>query len=96
MSGSDTTSDLLPFPQTAQARLRLALHRLDEALRDQRDAMADFRSAMGDLRTALGGLEQGTLGYRDSLDGLDRGLSVARDAARTLEATAERALTRTS
>ena len=40
-------AEIVAFPQRPQDRLRIALHKLDEALRAQARATADFRSAMG-------------------------------------------------
>ncbi|MFN7306570.1 MAG: hypothetical protein ACK5TQ_08305, partial [Acetobacteraceae bacterium] len=61
-------ADVFAFPQRPQDRLRIALHKLDDALRTQARATADFRAAIGELKTKVGGMQAGMHAYRDALD----------------------------
>jgi hypothetical protein len=82
------TTRLIPFPQTPEQRLRVAVRRLESALEEQATAMAGFRSAIGQLGSVVRGLEQRTLDYRRNLDGLAGEVAGASLAARRLEDTA--------
>jgi len=83
-------AEIVAFPQRPQDRLRIALHKLDEALRAQSRATADFRNAMGELKTKVGGMQDGVLAYRDALDRTATEIDRAVKKAKELQETARR------
>ena len=83
-------AEIVAFPQRPQDRLRIALHKLDEALRAQARATSDFRSAMGELKTKVGGMQDGILAYRDALDRTATQIDRAVKKAKELQDTARR------
>ena len=83
-------AEIVAFPQRPQDRLRIALHKLDEALRAQARATSDFRSAMGELKTKVGGMQDGMLAYRDALDRTATQIDHAVKKAKELQETARR------
>ena len=83
-------AEIVAFPQRPQDRLRIALHKLDEALRAQARATSDFRSAMGELKTKVGGMQSGVLAYRDALDRTAAEIDRAVKKAKELQETARR------
>jgi chromosome segregation ATPase len=83
-------AEVLGFPQRPQDRLRIALHKLDEALRAQARATADFRAAMGELKTKMGDVQTGMLTYRDALDRTASDIDHAVQKAKELRETAQR------
>ena len=83
-------AEIVAFPQRPQDRLRIALHKLDEALRAQARATADFRNAMGELKTKVGGMQTGMLAYRDALDRTATEIDRAVKKAKELQETARR------
>jgi hypothetical protein len=96
MSASTTTlpeeakaAEVFAFPQRPQDRLRIALHKLDEALRAQARATADFRAAMGELKVKVGGMQVGMTAYRDALhrtaNEIDRAMSKAKELRETAQ-----------
>ncbi|MCA3275856.1 MAG: hypothetical protein ING09_04820 [Roseomonas sp.] len=83
-------AEIVAFPQRPQDRLRIALHKLDEALRAQARATSDFRSAMGELKTKVGGMQDGMVAYRDALDRTATQIDRAVKKAKELQDTARR------
>ncbi|MFN7902933.1 MAG: hypothetical protein ACK5NZ_00840, partial [bacterium] len=69
---------------------RIALHKLDEALRAQARATSDFRYAMGELKTKVSGMQDGMLAYRDALDRTATQIDRAVKKAKELQDTARR------
>jgi septal ring factor EnvC (AmiA/AmiB activator) len=87
---SETPQGVALFPQRPEDRLRLALHRLNEAIAEQSDATAGLRAAIGDLSTTMARLGQSVAGYRGALDSTAAEIERALAASRTLQATADR------
>lgn len=83
-------AELLAFPQRPEDRLRIALHKLDEALRAQARATSDFRTAMGELKSKVGGMHTGMMAYRDALDRTATEIDRAVKKAKELQETARR------
>lgn len=83
-------AEIVAFPQRPQDRLRIALHKLDEALRAQARATADFRAAMGELKVKVGGMQTGVTAYRDALDRTAAEIDRAVKKAKELQETARR------
>ena len=83
-------AEIFAFPQRPQDRLRVALHKLDEALRAQARATSDFRSAMGELKSKVGGMQDGMANYRDALDRTATEIDRAVKKAKELQETARR------
>ena len=83
-------AEVFTFPQRPQDRLRIALHKLDEALRAQARATADFRSAMGELKEKVGTMQTGMHAYRDALDRTAVEIDRAVKKAKELQETAQR------
>ena len=83
-------AEIVAFPQRPQDRLRIALHKLDEALRAQARATSDFRSAMGELKSKVGGMQDGMMAYRDALDRTATEIDRAVKKAKELQETARR------
>ncbi|HZF76360.1 MAG TPA: hypothetical protein VE033_11075 [Acetobacteraceae bacterium] len=83
------TAPLVAFPQSPEARLRLALRRLDEALAEQAEAVALFRREIGGLGEAVAGLHHSALALRDTLDEAAGETAQAHQASLRLLATAE-------
>ena len=83
-------AEVVAFPQRPQDRLRVALVKLDEALRAQARATADFRAAMGDLKSKVGGMQAGVESYRDALDRTASEIDRAVKKAQELQETARR------
>ena len=83
-------AEVFAFPQRPQDRLRIALHKLDEALRAQARATADFRNAMGQLKSKVGGMQDGMMAYRDALDRTATDIDRAVKKAKELQETARR------
>ena len=81
---------LLPFPDTAERRLRRALGALDAALAEQRGAMAAFRVQIGALRAAVAQLDGSTQALRGTLADAAEDAARAQAASRDLLATAAR------
>lgn len=79
----------LPFPQSPEDRLRLALRRLEAALAEQAAAVAGFRAGLASLREATGGLSIQVSRYHEALGETAEKLRHAHGAARALERTAE-------
>lgn len=84
------SASVAAFPLRAEDRLRLALRRLDRAIGEQAAAAAGLRAAIGDLSHSMARLETTVAGYRAALDGTAADAERARDAARRLQATADR------
>jgi multidrug resistance efflux pump len=61
-----TGAAVIPLPNQAEARLRVALRQLDAALAEQREAVASFRREMAALGGAVAGLQDSAslLGHR--------------------------------
>lgn len=76
------------FPERPENRLRLALHRLDEALAEQSVAVAALRAGLRELDGAVTGLDRGLGEYSAALADAARETVKAEDAARSLERTA--------
>jgi chromosome segregation ATPase len=83
-------AEVFTFPQRPQDRLRIALHKLDEALRAQARATADFRAAMGELKSKVGGMQTGMQSYREALDRTASEIDRAVNKAKELQETARR------
>ena len=83
-------AEVVAFPQKPQDRLRIALLKLDDALRAQAHATADFRAAMGDLKSKVGGMQSGMQSYRDALDRTASEIDRAVKKAKELQETAQR------
>ena len=83
-------AEIVAFPQRPQDRLRIALHKLDEALRAQARATSDFRNAMGELKSKVGGMQTGMVAYRDALDRTATEIDRAVKKAKELQETARR------
>jgi chromosome segregation ATPase len=83
-------AEVVAFPQKPQDRLRIALLKLDDALRAQARATADFRAAMGDLKSKVGGMQSGMQSYRDALDRTASEIDRAVKKAKELQETAQR------
>jgi chromosome segregation ATPase len=83
-------AEVVAFPQKPQDRLRIALLKLDDALRAQARATADFRAAMGDLKSRVGGMQAGVQSYRDALDRTASEIDRAVKKAKELQETAQR------
>jgi hypothetical protein len=83
-------AEVVAFPQKPQDRLRIALLKLDDALRAQARATADFRAAMGDLKSRVGGMQAGMQSYRDALDRTASEIDRAVKKAKELQETAQR------
>jgi chromosome segregation ATPase len=83
-------AEVVAFPQRPQDRLRIALLKLDDALRAQARATADFRAAMGDLKSKVGGMQSGMQSYRDALDRTASEIDRAVKKAKELQETAQR------
>lgn len=88
------TAAILDFPHQPEDRLRLAMRRLEAALEEQAVALAGFRAALGDLSGAVRGLEGGLAEYQAGLREAGAQVAVAHQAAKALEATADKALAR--
>ena len=83
-------AEVVAFPQRPQDRLRIALLKLDDALRAQARATADFRAAMGDLKSKVGGMQTGMQSYRDALDRTASEIDRAVKKAKEFQETARR------
>jgi chromosome segregation ATPase len=83
-------AEVVAFPQKPQDRLRIALLKLDDALRAQARATADFRAAMGDLKSKVGGMQVGMQSYREALDRTASEIDRAVKKAKELQETAQR------
>lgn len=83
-------AEVVAFPQKPQDRLRIALLKLDDALRAQARATADFRAAMGDLKSKVGGMQSGMQSYREALDRTASEIDRAVKKAKELQETAQR------
>ena len=83
-------AEVVAFPQKPQDRLRIALLKLDDALRAQARATADFRAAMGDLKSKVGGMQSGMQSYRDALDRTASEIDRAVKKAKELQEPAQR------
>ena len=81
---------VLPFPNTPDRRLRLALRGLEAALEDQRTAVAGFRRDLGALSEAIAHLGASAAGYRDNLGGAAAEAARASRASRELFESAEK------
>jgi septal ring factor EnvC (AmiA/AmiB activator) len=79
---------LLAFPDTAERRLRRALHALDTALDEQRAAVAGFRGQLAELRDAVGGLGASAGELRSQIDEAAAEVAAASRAAQDLHAAA--------
>lgn len=76
---------VLAFPQRPDDRLRLALHRLEEALAEQGQAVSAWRRSLAELAEATGRL-QGSMGtYRGEVDAVAEAVRHADAEARRLE-----------
>ncbi|WP_439594816.1 hypothetical protein [Falsiroseomonas sp.] len=82
-------ADILPFPNTGERRLRVALRNLDAALAEQRQAIAAFRAELAALNSAVADLGQSTQLLQDRLHDAAEDTALAREAALRLQATAE-------
>ena len=83
-------AEVVAFPQRPQDRLRIALLKLDDALRAQARATADFRAAMGDLKSKVGGMQTGMQSYREALDRTASEIDRAVKKAKEFQETARR------
>lgn len=91
LPSTDATA-VAAFPQRAEDRLRLAMRRLDEALKDQSDAARSLREAVGDLSATMARLGTSTAGYSVALDTTAAEVERTLESTRKLEATAARML----
>jgi septal ring factor EnvC (AmiA/AmiB activator) len=85
---SDDSLSVIAFPQTPEARLRVALRQLDAALAEQRDAVAAFRRELSALGTAVGDLGESASAYAHQLSATAEDTLRARAAAQQLMAAA--------
>ena len=85
---------LIAFPRRPEDRLRLALHRLDEALAAQREAVAGWRAEIGALAGATAGLGANLGGFRGDLSRVAETVGAARAQALRLNRRAEAMLAR--
>jgi len=86
---SQPSATLHSFPQNGDARLRLALRSLDEALNAQARAMAEFRASLAALRETMEVLSDGFAGFQGALATTVGQVEEAQEAARRLAETAE-------
>ncbi len=89
---SDTqapAASLLTFPNRAEDRLRLALHRLDAALAAQREAVAAWRAELGRLGTAVRGLDGSVTELQRGFDSTAEALRRADQETQQLDRTAD-------
>jgi chromosome segregation ATPase len=89
MASPSIQAAILDFPQSPEARLRVALRQLDAALAEQREAIAAFRAQITSLGDAVSGLEGSAATLRESLSEAAAETERAQQAAGTLMATAE-------
>ncbi|MBU8538162.1 hypothetical protein [Falsiroseomonas tokyonensis] len=82
-------AEILPFPNSGERRLRVALRNLDAALAEQRQAIAAFRAELAALNSAVSDLGQSTQLLQDRLHDTAEDTALAREAALRLQATAE-------
>jgi septal ring factor EnvC (AmiA/AmiB activator) len=85
-----SAAEVFAFPQRPKDRLRIALHKLEEALNAQARASADFRAAMGELKTKIGTMQEGVIAYRDALERTAIEIDRAVKKAKELQETAQR------
>lgn len=83
------SGEVLPFPNTQERRLRVALRKLDAALAEQREAIASFRNELAALNTAVSGLGTSAQSLQDRLYEAAEDTSLAHEAALRLQRTAE-------
>jgi hypothetical protein len=91
---------IIPFPQrqsatmspTADDRLAVALQSLQAALAEQARAVAEWRFAMAELGIGVAALSQSVSGYDNNLAVVGDRLIGLRESAKTLQATADRAM----
>lgn len=83
------SAEVIPLPNQAEARLRVALRQLDAALADQRAAVAAFRRELTALAGAVAGLGDSTSDLGQRLAAAARDGERAQDAAARLLVTAE-------
>lgn len=83
------SAEILAFPNRAEERLRAALIALDAALLDQKLAIEEFQQNIGALGGAVAGLETSLRRYACGLAATQADVLATREAALTLEATAE-------
>jgi chromosome segregation ATPase len=79
---------LLPYPDTAERRLRRALHQLEAALAEQRAAVGAFRTELCALQHAMAGLDGSARALGRTLDEAAAETAAAREAAQRLERSA--------
>ncbi|MGX9965272.1 hypothetical protein ACVFYP_18225 [Roseomonas sp. F4] len=82
-------AEILPFPNSDERRLRVALRNLEAALAEQRAAIANFRAELAALGSAVAGLGDSTQLLQDRLHETAEDTALARDAALRLQKTAE-------
>ncbi|WP_149536499.1 hypothetical protein [Siccirubricoccus phaeus] len=92
MSDQPIAATVLAFPERPEDRLRRALRGLEVALAEQAAAVAGLRAELGALSGAMAGLEGSMTGYVAELDRTASAVAGANQAARVLEATADRML----
>jgi uncharacterized coiled-coil protein SlyX len=80
---------ILPFPNSAERRLRVALRNLEAALAEQRAAIASFRHELAALGTAVADLGDSTQALQDRLHDTAEDTALAREAALRLQTTAD-------
>lgn len=85
MAEADT---IISFPQSSDARLRVALRQLDAALDEQRTAIAAFRRELAILSGAVAHLGSSAADLHASLGDAAEETTRARDAAKVLAVTA--------
>jgi len=89
MTATPQDHTVLAFPTREEARLRLALRRLDEALEEQRAAVAAWRAELGLLGEVTAALDDTVAAFRAELDSTAEAVRAVGDEARRLEQTAE-------
>jgi len=82
-------ADILSFPIKPEDRLRAALRRLDDALREQKLAFTEFRTNLAALGGAVSSLDQSLQTYRSTLAETALNVAASHASARQLEETAD-------
>ncbi|TPG61022.1 hypothetical protein EAH89_00155 [Roseomonas nepalensis] len=83
-------AEILPLTRSPQDRLQAALRLLAAAQAEQRAAISAFRENLYVLRDSTTKLQDSVHGWHRAVAATGRDLETAREAVRTLEATAAR------
>ncbi|HEY8614239.1 MAG TPA: hypothetical protein VIL69_23510 [Roseomonas sp.] len=83
-------AEILSLTRHPQERLQSALRLLAIAQEEQRGALEEFRESLYALRDSTSRLQASVHGWQRQITATGRDVEAAREAARTLEATAAR------